>query len=221
MEDATDWAAQNVGGWLADKIQHHRATQEAFHTETRLKDGRPVLILDIGSVGSLGGDEWALHVASAAQKHGRSDLVKQVKRDRPLNVSGVGNGSQQCRHNCVLPVALERTDGSYSKGTFEVPTIKSSGLPGLLGLLPLRRSRAIIDCEKLQVHFAGPGDYELERMLPPGTESFQGELTPSGHFGLPCAEYAGLDQQERHGRLQTGEELSLPVVTSSSSSSLP
>ena len=36
----------------------------------------------------------------------------------------------------------------------------------------------------------GPGDPKIE--LPPGTDSFQMELTPSGHLGLPCGDYPEL-----------------------------
>ena len=207
--DAADWAATSHGNWMPTPSSSSHDHQSSLHTETRLKDGRPVVVLDIGSVGSLGGDEWVTSMASAAASHGRKDMVKQVKRDRPLNVSGVGSGSQQAKYNCVLPLALKRMNGTYSKGTLEIPTINRSQIPGLLGLLPLRERRAIIDCEKMQVHFAGPGDYDLEATLPPGTESFQGELTPSGHFGLPCAEYEGLDQAEKHGTLHVGEDLAL------------
>ena len=40
-----------------------------------------------------------------------------------------------------------------------------------------------------RIYFLGPGDYNLLKSLPPGTECFQGEIAASGHLVLPCCEY--------------------------------
>ena len=41
----------------------------------------------------------------------------------------------------------------------------------------------------MDLHFCGPGEYDLVKALPPGTDSFQLELAPSGHMVLPCCEF--------------------------------
>ena len=82
-----------------------------------------------------------------------------------------------------------------SSGTYEAPTITSSDVPGLLGLMSLTKKRAIIDCQKRQLHFVGPGDYDLETTLPAGTESFQCEISPSGHMVLPCSEFSKTEEE--------------------------
>ena len=46
--------------------------------------------------------------------------------------------------------------------------------------------------------FMGPGDYELEKAMPPGTDSFQLETAPSGHSVLPCCEYAPASNITEH-----------------------
>eukprot|EP00969_Alexandrium_andersonii_P159638 7053706-Alexandrium_andersonii.AAC.1 len=38
--------------------QADREGEAAYHVETRLPNGKPALLLDIGSVGNLAGDEW-------------------------------------------------------------------------------------------------------------------------------------------------------------------
>ena len=46
-----------------------------------------------------------------------------------------------------------------------------------------------LDMNTLKTYFAGPGDYDLMRGLPPGTDCFQCELAPSGHLVIPCCEF--------------------------------
>ena len=116
------WITTNIGDGLghsvtaASSIQPVEDRDEAFHTETRLRDGRPAILIDPGSVGNLGGADWAREVAKVALKHKRKP--EQLRRDRPLNVSGVGNGSQECTHNCISPIAMKRIDGTHSRGIF-------------------------------------------------------------------------------------------------------
>ena len=147
-----------------------------------------------------------------AMAHGRQP--QQKRRDRPLNVSGVGNGSQSCTHNCTLPIAMTKIDGTHSCGMFTLPTVGKSQLPGLLGLQSMRDRNAILDMNTLQLHFVGDGNYDLGLSLPPGTESYKLEIAPSGHLVLPCCEYAAVDK-EQSGRLDTGPALAL--VSSSTS----
>ncbi len=105
-------------------------------------------------------------------------------------MSGVGNGSQSAGYDCRLPIAFRQMDGqTVSQGIMNVPTVGNSDLPGLLGLTALRRNRAVLDFEKMQLFFCGPGEYDLGQHLPPGTDSFQCEVAPSGHMVIPCCEF--------------------------------
>ena len=103
---------------------------------------------------------------------------------------------------------MRRIDGTHSWCTFQIPVVNDSTLPGLLGLQSLRDRNAILDMKTLRLHFCGPGDYDLLPALPPGTESYQCELAPSGHLVLPCGEYTGVDREEA-GNLDTGADIAL------------
>ena len=53
----------------------------------------------------------------------------------------------------------------------------------------------------MKMYFAGPGDYDLEKALPPGTDCFQCELAPSGHMVFPCCEYSNKSTSKDEGEL--------------------
>ena len=42
------------------------------------------------------------------------------------------------------------------------------------------------------MYFVGPGDYDLDKALSPGTVSFALEVAPSGHLLLPCSNFAAM-----------------------------
>ena len=181
----------------------------AYHIQTQLPDGRPAILVDPGSVGNLCGSRWAEKVALTAKRAGLKP--KFQRRETPLTVSGVGNGSQSCRYDCALPVSLRLADqpDKASTGTLTIPSISNSDLPGLLGLQSLRKNRAVLDFNTLCLYFCGPGDSEMEKSLPPGTDKFQLELAPSGHLVLPCCEYGGSSST-------TASDYSLTLVTKTS-----
>jgi hypothetical protein len=193
-----------------DDGSHSTEVAPLFHVQTRLADGRPSLLIDPGSVGNLSGDLWAKGVAQAAARRGY--VPSYERRPRPLKVSGVGQGTQACNYDCKLPVAFKQLNGStVSMGHITTPTVQGSELPGLLGLTALRKNRAILDFQKMELYFCGPGDYDLTSGLPPGTDGFQLEVAPSGHLVLPCCEYESgtvsedhsltlVTQESRHGR---------------------
>ena len=106
---------------------------------------------------------------------------------------GVGNGSQACHYDCALPVAMRPRDHPDRpvRGNINVPAVTNSDLPGLLGLEALRENRAVLDFTTNRLYFCGPGNINIERAVPPGTETFQLEVAPSGHIVLPCCEFAG------------------------------
>ena len=145
------------------------------------------MIVDPGSVWDLAGSEWAKSVAQRAHSHGFTPSYD--RRRTPLNISGVGNGSQQCTFDCQLPVALRTIHGSRRTGIMHAPTVTKSALPGLLGLNALKKNRAVLDVSTNRLYFLGPGDYDLEKAMPPGTDVIQCEEAPSGHIIMPCCEY--------------------------------
>ena len=175
-QDANEWTPQ---------AQQGASSMGAYHIETRLPGNRPALIIDPGSVGNLGGDDWARSVAQAARTAGLR--AQEHSRNRPLEVRGVGNGSQRCTHNCVLPIALNQANGQSRIGTFEAPIVGNSMLPGLLGLESLCSSRAVLDMVNMQLHLLGPADWRPE--MPSGTETYSLVRAPSGHLALPCSEF--------------------------------
>ena len=75
-------------------------------------------------------------------------------------------------------------------GKLVIPSVTKSELPGLLGLAALRKNRAILDFQTLELYFCGPGEYEVPKAMPPGTDVFQLEIAPSGHLVLPCCNYS-------------------------------
>ena len=112
------------------------------------------------------------------------------RRDRALQVSGVGNGSQQCHYDCKLPVAIRPMGGSVLQhAVLEVPAVENSDLPGLMGLSALKKNRAVLDFNSLTLYFCGKDNYDLGAALPANTDKYQLETAPSGHLVLPCCEY--------------------------------
>ena len=191
------------------KVSPRSRPSKTYHSETRLASGRPGFLLDTGSVGNLSGDQSIQDIASEALRHGRKP--QQTKRNRPLNVSGVGNGAQKCDFDVSCPFASRCTGGTVAKGTYQTPIVGKSMLPALLGLNPMREQRGIIDTYTLRFYMPGPGDYNLEAALPPGTDCIQCELSPSGHMIMPCCDWETLERQESQGGLQVDREITLNV----------
>ena len=93
------------------------------------------------------------------------------------------------------------TNCVYTSCDFDTPTMRDSMLPGLLGLTSMKQRRAILDMVNNQLHFLGPGDFDLLQALPPGTETYDLVEAPSGHLILPCNCYEGFDEQQKNGSL--------------------
>ena len=176
-------------------------------------------MVDPGSRGNLAGDIWAKDVAALAIRAGKTP--KQTKRNRPLEVMGVGNGSQVCNFDMELPIAMTRSDGrTTNESTFTTPVVGDgtgqSELPGLLGLSTMA-GRTILDMRSNQLHFLGPGEAEL--MLPPGSETFQCVMSPSGHLMIPCSRFLSSSRSgPSQGSLTIDANESLHLHSSSSSS---
>jgi hypothetical protein len=89
-----------------------------------------------------------------------------------------------------LPVALRQKDGnSAANGKLVTPTVSGSDLPRLLGLSALKKNKPTLDFNTMELHFCGPGGYDLAKATPPGTDALQLEVAPSGHMVLLCCEF--------------------------------
>ena len=171
------------------------ASSTSLLTEARLSDGRPALIIDSGSVSNLCGSDWAHEVVRNATQHNQTSTMH--RRSQPIRLVSSGNDAPEVTHDLVLPTTIRRWDGTLSSSTIQLPVVNDSPLPGLLGLQALRDRHAILDTHTLRLYFCGPGEHDyLLSALPPGTESFQCELTQSGHIVLPCSEYVDANREE-------------------------
>ena len=181
--------------------------QNVYHSETRWPDGRPSLLIGPGSVANLCGDKWAQECAKMALQHGLKP--SQNKRTKPLSVMGVGNGIQTCTHGYTLPIAMSRENDTTVTGSLTTPAVADRELPGLLGFKAIRNNRAVLDMVTLQ-HICGPADTNLT--LPPGTKSFQLEISPSGHLVLPRANFEKIQHNLPNPLRDTA--VALPVMGS-------
>ena len=114
--------------------------------------------------------------------------------------------------HCKLPVSFDKVGCGSLRANFETPIIPGSQLPALLGLYTVRWCRGIIDTNTLRLYLLGPGNYDLGTALPPGTECIQGELSPSGHFVMPCDGYKEIPEKGGIESPVTG--VALPVSAS-------
>ena len=162
--------------------------QLIYHGTAKLRDGRPALLIDPGSVENICGDAWAKNIAIEAKHSGRHP--EYVKRMQGMTVNGVGQGSQQCQYDVSLPLGLKSSFGESTEATMTSATVSKSEIPGLLGLRALERSRVVLDLRTGELHMCGPGDKDLREALPEGTVTYQLEKSVSGHLMLPCCEYA-------------------------------
>ena len=123
---------------------------------------------------------------------------------------GVGNGSQTCAYDCMSPLGLTTVDGVPVRAQYTAPIINDSELPLLLGLQSLRENRAILDMDNLKLHFCGEAGARIEPG--PGAQTFQLEISPSGHLVLPCSNF----QQSPNPQM---DEPSLTLAATSSAPS--
>ena len=169
-------------------------------------DGRLYVVLDTGAVGNLCGDGWAKLVAAKAIAQRLRPSQKRLAK--PMEVGGVGTGTQTAYFEATLPLAvpLANNDGQGQAAIhpMTVPMVHESNLPCLWGLTSLTNNRAIVDLVSNKLYLVGPGDVQIT--LPPGTTTIAMEREPrSGHLIVPCDMY---------------EEASQAVGSSSSSSTV-
>ena len=191
-DESSMWAASST--LSLNNVPMPPVQARSYLAATELQDGRLSLLLDLGSVGNLASTDWARRVATEAMKYGHKP--RQDRRDKPLIVGGVGKGTQQCTHDCTLPIALQSTDGVALLGTYTTPTINGpSNVTGILGLLAVRGRQGIIDTGNNKLHFPGPGGAQIQ--LSPGSETYDLIDAPSGHLLIPCCHYDKLKQKQK------------------------
>ena len=143
--------------------------------------------------------------------------VTRVPRPRPLNITGVGHGSQVCLDDHQAPIAMKtKADNSgRSKvvpSKFDAPIVSDSDLPGILGLRSMTDRRTILDLTHDVLYHCGPGEFDLlTGQLPPGSEAFNLYRTSvGGHLMLPTDYYREARTQESGGGIEV-DLMTLPI----------
>jgi len=172
--------------WKVEVLEYQRSDEHYFThfgKKVRMKDKQgEALIIDTGSPENLCGDEWSHRQKVAALVAGRP-MATYAELPRPLEVSGVGEGSQLSTH--AVRVHLGMPGGSY--GTYEAHEFKKSSTPALLGQKSLSKGRVLIDCFNKQLYHIGPDGYNIQ--LSPGSARYPLVESHYGHLMLPCSEF--------------------------------
>ena len=115
---------------------------ETYLVRTRMATAPGVgLLIDPGSPENLCGDQWSDEMQQAALAANRSQ-IKCSDLARPLEVGGIGSGTQSAYQTGLHPIGLpDGTDAIY-----ESPILPNSGTPALLGQRSLKRMRRVLDC---------------------------------------------------------------------------
>ena len=167
-------------------VEHSDAC--CFHQKTRVK-GKVGLLIDPGAHDNLC-RSLSMDLMSKQLK------CKTTKRvlTKPLNVQGVGNGSQEAgtSQEVKFRVDCETTDGIT--GSFISPIVQNSELPPLLGLKSLRKCQAILDTAQQKLILPGPGGVQMT--YSPGTLVLPLEMSESGHLILPL--HPDIDSERNH-----------------------
>ena len=162
---------------------------DVYHATTSLPNGRLGVIVDVGSWWNLLGKHLARQAAERAIRHGFPP--QQRKLEQPLQIQGVGDGTQLCEWQASLTIASPDETGAASLHTFEAPVVggTGAGLPGLLGHKTIRDKDGVLQTSpgKEMLSFPGPGGYKIQ--WSPGTKHFPLTLAQSGHLIIPIDEY--------------------------------
>ena len=160
---------------------------DVYMSLARLHEGGEALLVDPGAHDNLVGSEWVRRTERILAQYG-IDVVRS-DMSRPAIVGGVGKGVETCAQQAAVPIMLP---GGVT-ATYNAPIVPNSSTPALLGNKTLKRNRAIIDCATGVLMFCGPGDVKID--APPGTSVMQMQFSDSGHWMLPCTEYAKSSQE--------------------------
>ena len=174
----------------------HLSDSLAFHSMTQLPDGRLSIIVDPGAWTNLMGVNLARKLVERALAAGFKPTQSPMT---PLNVSGVGEGSQVCKYKLETVIAVPHDDHESQRHKISTPIVEGSGanLPGLLGLRSLETDRAVLDTGNRTLIFPGPGDIKFE--LPPGSITIPLEKAPSGHLVMVIDDFEKLTARQTGG----------------------
>jgi hypothetical protein len=114
--------------------------------------------------------------------------VSETRMPKPLEVAGVGTGSNQASWEIQVPIAIGDSEGNTVLHTYKAPTVRESGkhLPALLGLQSMTKQNCVLEMAPGNefLTMPGPGGYTVN--WSPGTTRYRLERAPSGHLILPC-----------------------------------
>ncbi len=168
-----------------------------FHASThRTTSGQLGLLVDPGSYGNLVGDAWTQ--AARAEMSRAGFQASHKIRSSPLEVGGVGSGTQTCHNEITMQTAVRATDGAMTSGTYTAPVIPNSQCPALLGLRSLASNNAVLDMVDNRLILL-PTGAQLE--IPTGAEIFNLERSQTGHLLLPVTEYDRLKRAQVNRQL--------------------
>ena len=155
------------------------------------------IIVDPGAWTNLAGGKWVRQMGDRAQKHARKP--KQEKLKKPLEVQGVGRGTQSANWSTRMPIVVLNKEGDAVEQIYEVPTLEGedgADIPALLGLRSMRAKDAVLEMApgKECLTFPGPGGYTIN--WSPGTVHIPLEVAPSGHYVIPCDAFGKVSAKE-------------------------
>ena len=161
------------------------AEMSCFHAQARLAGDQEAVLVDTGAKRGLSGDQWVARVEALARPHGHH--VQRRDLPKPMEVRGVGKGSQDITTQAVVPGVLEDGDDM----DFTTAVIPESPLPALLGLDSLERLNGIVDTRVPHRKLYLGEDVQV--VPGPKTKVLQLYPAQSGHLMMPITHY-GLRQ---------------------------
>ncbi len=105
-------------------------------------------------------------------------------RDTPMQLGGIGHGSQQSTTGFDCTIGIDSMISGPSVARFKAPDLLGTMLPGIIGQKTLKENRCLIDCHNLILYTIGEGGYEIK--LGAGSDKFKLVESEAGHPMLPC-----------------------------------
>ena len=87
-----------------------------YNSEVELPNGRLGLLVDTGAWGNLTGGAWCSRATAAAARSGRQTTRSAL--NMPLNVNGVGTGSQRAVERALVPINITDTRGRTTNAKY-------------------------------------------------------------------------------------------------------
>ena len=158
----------------------------------QLPDGRPSILVDPGAWTNLCGMDTIRRMNDDARRAGY--MSRQWEMDSPLQIMGVGEGTQACRYEARVPFAFQSADGAVTMNAYDAPIVGGSGsqLPALLGLRSIQAKNGVLETRAGHqcLTFPGPGGYTIN--WSPGTVHYPLVSAPSGHLVIPFADLSSV-----------------------------